>query len=62
MTTLPVALQSDWAFELIGSIIKYPFAAEIFVEVVSSVKPDYSAKQLVGVLLGTIVRAAPQGQ
>jgi len=58
MTTLPAALQEDWALELIGSMIKYPFAVEIFVELASSLKPDYRAKQLVDVLLETVIRAA----
>ena len=57
-TTLPAALQEDWALELIGSMIKYPFAVEIFVEVASSLKPDHPAKQLVDVLLKTVIRAA----
>ena len=51
MEALPAALQADWALELIGSMIKYPFAVEIFVELASSLKPDYPAEQLVDVLL-----------
>ena len=58
METLPAALQADWALELIGSMIKYPFAVEIFVELASSLKPDYPAEQLVDVLLETVIRAA----
>eukprot|EP00974_Lingulodinium_polyedra_P009399 899671-Lingulodinium_polyedra.AAC.1 len=46
MTASPVASQSDWALELIGSMITYPFAVDIFVEVARSTKPDCSAKQL----------------
>eukprot|EP00974_Lingulodinium_polyedra_P025942 2505072-Lingulodinium_polyedra.AAC.1 len=42
-------------------MIKYPCAVEIFVEVVRSMMPGYSPNQLAGVLLETIVRAAPRG-
>jgi hypothetical protein len=58
MTALPAALQKDWALELIGSMIKYPFAVEIFVELASSLKPDHPAEQLVDVLLETVIGAA----
>ena len=58
MTSLPDALQDDWALELIGSMIKYPFAVEIFVQLASRLEPNYTAKCLVDVLLETAVRAA----
>ena len=58
MTTLPEAHQDDWALELIGSLIKYPFAVEIFVSLATPLGPRYSAKSLVDVLLQTAVRAA----
>ena len=57
MTTLPAALQEDWALELIGSMIQYPFAVEIFVQLASSLKPKYTAEQLVNVLLETVSRS-----
>ena len=49
--------------EMIGSMIKYPFAVEIFVDLASSLKPPdpgppYSAEELVDVLLETVIRAA----
>ena len=44
--------------ELIGSLIKYPFAVHIFVELASKLKPKYTAKSLVDVLLETAVGAA----
>ena len=58
MTSLPDTLQDDWALELIGSMIKYPFAVEIFVQLASRLTPTYTAKSLVDVLLETAVRAA----
>ena len=58
MTSLPAALQADWGLELIGSMIKYPFAVEVFVELASSLEPDYPVEQLVDVLMETVIRAA----
>ena len=58
MTTLPETHRKDWALELIGSLIKYPFAVQIFVRLASKLKPQYTAKSLVGVLLETAVQAA----
>ena len=58
MASLPVALQTDWGLELIGSMIKYPFAVEVFVEMCRTLEPGYSAGQLVDVLMETVVRAA----
>ena len=58
MTSLPDTHQQDWALELIGSQIKYPFAVEIFVHHASKMKQNYSAKRLVDVLLKTGVRSA----
>ena len=58
MTTLPQTHQDDWALELVGSLIKYPFAVQIFVELASKLEPTYTAKSLVDVLLETAVRAA----
>ena len=58
MTSLPKTHQDDWALELIGSLIKYPFAVQIFVQLASKLKPKYTAKSLVDVLLKTAVRAA----
>ena len=59
MTTLPAALQEDWALELMGGIIKYAvFARELFVGLASSLKPDYPVEHLADVLLETVIRAA----
>ena len=58
MTSLPNTHQDDWALELIGSLIKYPFAVQIFMHLASKLKPKYTAKSLVDVLLETAVRAA----
>ena len=58
MTSLPTKHQDDWALELIGSLIKYPFAVQMFVQLASKLKPKYTAKSLVDVLLETAVRAA----
>ena len=41
MTTLAGALREDWALELIGSMIKYPFAVEVLVELARPLKPGY---------------------
>ena len=58
MTSLPTKHQDDWALELIGSLIKYPFAVQIFVRLASKLKPKYTATSLVDVLLETAVQAA----
>ena len=58
MESLPRVHQDDWALELMGSLIKYPFAVEIFVRLASELKPNYTAKGLVNVLLETTVQAA----
>ena len=58
MRSLPNTHQDDWALELVGSLIKYPFAVQIFVELASKLEPTYTAKSLVDVLLETAVRAA----
>ena len=58
MRSLPRVHQDDWALELMGSLIKYPFAVEIFVRLASELKPNYTAKGLVNVLLETTVQAA----
>ena len=58
MRSLPNTHQDDWALELIGSMIKYPFAVEIFVSLACELKPQYAARSLVDVLLETAVRAA----
>ena len=58
MRAWPNAHQDDWALELIGSMIKYPFAVEIFVSLACELKPQYAARSLVDVLLETAVRAA----
>ena len=56
MSSLPVALQADWGLELIGMMIKYPIAVEVFVQMCCSLEPSYSAEQLVDVLMETVVR------
>ena len=58
MTSLPDTHQQDWALELIGSMIKYPFAVEISVGLVGRLRPPdpgpaYTAEELVVVLLVT---------
>ena len=58
MTTLPGPHKDDWALEMIGSLIKYPFAVSIFVPLASRLKRNYTAMALVDVLLETGVRAA----
>ena len=58
VTSLPDTQQADWALEFIGSLIKYPFAVEIFVPLASRLPPKYTAANLVNVLLETGVRAA----
>ena len=58
MTSLPKAHQEDWALELFGSLIKYPFAVQMFVQLASKLKPKYTAKSFVDVLLETAVQAA----
>ena len=58
MASLPAALQADWGLELIGMMIKYPFAVEVFVQMCCTLEPSYSAEQLVDVLMETVVRVA----
>ena len=58
MASWPAAWQADWGLELIGMMIKYPFAVEVFVEMCCTLEPGYSAEQLVDVLMETVVRAA----
>ena len=58
MKSLPDIHQGDWALELIGSMIKYPFAVEIFTSLVSCLKPNYTANSLVDALLETVAQAA----
>ena len=58
MTSLPERHMHDWALELIGSLIKYPFAVNIFVPLASKLECNYTAQSLVDVLLETAVNSA----
>ena len=62
MTSLPDTHQHDWALELIGSVIKYPFAVEIFVPLVRLLEAKLHRETYCGrVVGGGLVEAASTG-